>query len=181
MVLNAFATVRGLDTGLCPDRERDIAVVALAGAAVEPLYRVGPGVPCPLDGLAIDQFTDRYREVVDDVVEMVTGLPALLPAVDAALVKCGPVVGIGELSGDADLLVAGELIEMKAVHDPKDSLPRTLRQMLVYCARIRPESATIVLPCQHSKATFDMRPHAQLLEDLDRRIIDAYASPPAHS
>jgi hypothetical protein len=177
VLVEAFESIRGLPPGPHPDREGDIARVAVAAATIEPLFRAGAGLPCPLDGVDFATFTDTYAPVVDDVVAMTERLHSLLPPVtDASLVQCGPVVATGRLAGDADLLIDGHLIEMKAVSDPRDSAARALRQLLVYSARLRPSRASLLLPRQHTIVTFDMQQHAQLLEQLDTEIQAMYGT-----
>jgi hypothetical protein len=171
---DAFADVRGVAAGpQGPSVERRLATVAVAAASVEPLFRAG-AVPCRLDELGLATFTDNHRDVIDDVISMASALPELLTSRLGLRVMCGPVTATGRLSGDADLVVGDELIEIKAVVDPRRSMTRAAQQLLVYAARLQPMSAALLLPRQHALVEFDLTGHADTLRALDQQIRSAY-------
>jgi hypothetical protein len=173
--LRAFAAVRGFPAGvLDAERDRALAAVAVAAASVEPLFRAGPAVPCALQELGMDAFLAAYRDVVDDVVQLGAGLPALLAAYEGKRVETGPDVRIGRLAGDADLLVGTELVEIKCTVNPRAVATAAARQILVYAARLRAETAALILPRQGCRLVFDLSSIGRVLERIDSRIVEAY-------
>lgn len=171
---DAFNVLKGIGPGPHhPSLERQLAAVAVAAASVEPLFRAGP-VPCRLDELGLAAFADHHRDVIDDVTLMADALPELLTSRLGSPVVCGPVAATGRLAGDADLVVGGQLIEIKAVVNPRRSMTRAVQQLLVYAARLQPMSAALLLPRQHALVEFDLAGHADALCSLDRQIRSAY-------
>lgn len=175
-LLEAFSQLHLTACGLqTQEADRAIASLAVAAASVEPLFRAGP-VPCALDELGLSSFLATYGDVVDDVLELSGTLPGTFPDPECAQVETGPVIGTGRLGGDADVMVDGRLIEIKAVVKPKASMTRAVRQLLVYAARLRPPSAALFLPRQHTIIEFDLKNEQDLLADLDAQIQSAYAT-----
>lgn len=175
-LLEAFSQVQFLSPGPHqPAVERAIVNVAVGAASVEPLFRAGP-VPCALDQLGLPEFLAAHEDVVADVLAMSECLATLLPLHAASPVDCGPVVATGRLAGDADLVVDGRLIEIKAVVDPRRSMTRAIQQLVVYAARLRPVIAAVLLPRQHTLVEFDLTPHQERLAELDAEIQASYAT-----
>jgi hypothetical protein len=174
-LVGAFETVAGTRAGvLDAELERAVCTVAVAASSVEPLYRAG-AVPCALRDLGLGAFTVEYADVIDDVVALTAGLPLLVGDFAGGEIVAGPVVGVGRLAGDADLLANGQLVEIKCVVDPRASATRAVQQLLVYSARLKPESAAIVLPRQHTRVVLSLADHRASLERLDRDIKASYA------
>lgn len=173
-LLDAFAAIAGICGGvLAEDVERAVCSVAVAAASVEPLYRAG-AVPCVLADLGLAAFSAEYTDVVDDVVALSAGLPALFADFAGREIVTGPVVGIGRLGGDADLIAGGELVEIKCVVDPRASATRAVQQLLVYAARLRPNFASLVLPRQHTRVVFNLDSHHDVLWNLNVAIENEY-------
>lgn len=173
-LLSAFAAIEGTAAGaLAPELERTVCAVAVAAASVEPLYRAGP-VPCALADLGIAAFFTEYDDVVDDILALSGGLPALFADFAGRDIVAGPVVGIGRLGGDADLVAGDELVEIKGVVDPRASATRAVQQLLVYAARLQPEQASLDLPRQHTRVVFNLAAHRSALESLNVSIEKEY-------
>jgi len=173
-LLEAFAAVAGICGGvLAGDVERAVCAVAVAAASVEPLYRAG-AVPCALADLGLPAFSAEYTDLVDDVVALSAGLHPLLADLCGREIVTGPVVGIGRLGGDADLIAGSELVEIKCVVDPRASATRAVQQLLVYAARLQPTAASLVLPRQHTRVVFDLGRHHFALESLNIAIENEY-------
>jgi hypothetical protein len=169
-LLEAFAAIAGSCGGvLAEDLERAVCSVAAAAASVEPLYRAG-AVPCALADLGLAAFSAEYT----DVVALSAGLRALFADFAGREIVTGPVVGIGRLGGDADLIAGGELVEIKCVVDPRASATRAVQQLFVYAARLQPNAASLVLPRQHTRVVFDLGRHHVALENLNIAIENEY-------
>jgi len=178
----AYAKVRGLGPGVHPtETEGAIAKVAAACATVEPLFRRGPIVPCPLDALGYEEFLDQYADVIGDVVRLAGVPPDLLDDEIGRRIEPGPILGCGRLSGDGDLLVDDTLIEVKCVSNPMSESAKTLRQVLVYAARAGTDHASLVLPRQQMRVDFDLTAHRNQLDHLDGNIVRVYGSTPRPS
>ena len=170
----AFDMIVGTAPGVLPaELERRVCAVAVAAASVEPLYRAG-AVPCALVDLGLTQFNVAYGDVIGDVICLATGLPQLVGEYAHMAIRPGPITGVGRMAGDADFIAGGELVEVKCVVSPRDSATRAVRQLLVYAARLRPASAALLLPRQHSLVRFDLAEYTGLLADLDAQIELAY-------
>lgn len=168
---------RGLGPGVHPpETEVALARVAAACATVEPLFRRGPIVPCPLDALGYEEFLDQYADVIGDVVRLGGVLPDLLGDEIGRRVEPGPILGCGRLSGDGDLLVDDTLMEVKCVSNPMSESAKTLRQVLVYSARAGTDHASLVLPRQKMRVDFDLTAHRNQLDHLDDDIVRVYGS-----
>lgn len=173
-LIEAFVRVVGTSPGVIDaDVERAVCTVAVAAASVEPLYRVGP-VPCALQDLGLAEFTTEYTDVIDDVVALAAGLPTLFADFAGRKITPGPVVGIGRPGGDADLVAGNELVEIKCVTDPKASATKLVQQLLVYAARLRPKTASLVLPRQHTRVLFNLAIHQTALEQINVAIEAEY-------
>ena len=174
MSLEAFTAIAGIRGGvLAEDLERAVCSVAVAAASVEPLYRAG-AVPCALADLGLAAFSAEYTDVIDDVVALSAGLHLFFADFAGHEIVTGPVVGIGRLGGDADLIAGSELVEIKCVVDPRASATRAVQQMLVYAARLQPTAASLVLPRQHTRVVFDLGRHHFALESLNIAIENEY-------
>ncbi len=177
-LLAAFDSVVDTPAGaLDPMTERAVCAVAIAAASVEPLYRAGP-VPCALADLGMTAFRAAHADVLDDVIELAAGLPALVGRYAGTEIHSGPITAIGRMAGDADLVADGELIEIKCTINPRDVATRAVQQLLVYAARLRPTVAAMLLPRQHTLVRFDLSVHTDLLADLDAQLCGAYSQGP---
>ncbi len=174
-LLGAFAQVEGFPAGkLSTTQERALAQVAVAAATVEPLFRAG-AVPCPLQEQGMERFLELYDDVVGDVLQITEGLPSLLEPLQGRSIHSGPIVAVGRLAGDADLLAGDELVEIKCTVKPRDIATDTVRQLLVYSARLRPAAASIVLPRQGCRVVFDLTSMERIFDRLDSKIVAAYS------
>ena len=175
-VIREFDRIQGLDVGAHDAAtELLIARAAVACATVEPLYRRGPIVACPIDQLGWSTFVHGYQDVIDDAARLAEVLPHLLGSEIGKGVTPSPDLRTGTLKGDGDLMIDATLIEIKCVSDPMSESSKTLRQLLVYAARSRVTAVCLVLPRQRLRVDFDLVKHREMLDNLDTRIVAAYA------
>jgi len=175
-VLREFDRIQGLGVGAHDAAtELLIARAAVACATVEPLYRRGSIVSCPVDQLGWSTFLREYQDVIDVAAHLAEVLPYLLDSDIGKAITPSPDLRTGTLKGDGDLLIDATLIEIKCVSDPMSESSKTLRQLLVYAARSQVTEVCLVLPRQRVRAGFDLTKHREMLDNLDTRIVAAYA------
>jgi len=166
---------------LSRDHERSAGLLAVAAGTVEARFR-NPAVPCPLEDLSsIDAFVDKYRLVVEDVVTMTRHLPeGLAPLLPATTIVCGPLAAAQGLSGDADLLVDGCLVEVKCTIRPRESLLEALRQLAAYACLVEPTPGRVALflPRQRLLTRFALGSRAGRFAEVGDQIRSAYGGPP---
>lgn len=148
--------------------------MAVAAGSVEPLYRVG-ATPSAVRELGLIGFVREYGRVIDDAVSMATRLGDSIGDLLGQHVDSGPVVGVGRLGGDADLVVDGRLIEVKCTVNARSVVTRALQQLLVYSARLRPTSISLLLPRQAIRVDLSLDGLDQVLATIDGEIQLAYA------